>query len=379
LRRRMSQGTQNTAGAVFFGNHMAINMALGFLLYGAGGRTFGSSKPAVAALVVSLFPRFPLSPTDNRCHLQIFRHLHVLASESRCVEAEEVTSRVDVHLPMKLTPKSGNPANGESICLQTPCLAPPISTLEGLELGDDAHYPIRLDASGPEFSSLLQKGRIYVQKKARLQPLNGVQESPLRSAAVGGEVTLEVAAGGHGVSSPPSSSAEASEAAQAEVALQSLWQLVSAKTSVPLPAPLPVILWNLKIATQAASGSHTDGFSSSSGDGLSLGLPFTHAGDTADPPLSAAEAGAAPSLRFLQQVREKVDTLLTQQFAVHAGACHSHGDSAAGLLSPLDLQDKLATSTLSGKHNWVDIAERVQRRSPEAIQQLLQSGINPGC
>jgi len=69
-----------------------------------------------------------LSATFLRC-LQIFRHLHVLASESRCVEAEEVTSRVDVHLPMKLTPKSGNPANGESICLQTPCLAPPISTV----------------------------------------------------------------------------------------------------------------------------------------------------------------------------------------------------------------------------------------------------------
>jgi len=62
--------------------------------------------------------------------------------------------------------------------------------LEGLELGDDAHYPIRLDASGPEFSSLLQKGRIYVQKKARLQPLNGVQESPLRSAAVGGALPV---------------------------------------------------------------------------------------------------------------------------------------------------------------------------------------------
>ena len=67
----MSQGAQNTAGAVFFGNHMAINMALGFLMYGAGGRTFGTSKPAVAALVISLFPRFPLSPTDNRCHLQV--------------------------------------------------------------------------------------------------------------------------------------------------------------------------------------------------------------------------------------------------------------------------------------------------------------------
>ena len=66
----MSQGPYNTAGAVFYGNHMATSLALGFLFYGAGSRTFNTSKPSVAALVISLFPRFPLSPSDNRCHLQ---------------------------------------------------------------------------------------------------------------------------------------------------------------------------------------------------------------------------------------------------------------------------------------------------------------------
>ena len=67
----MSQGPFNTAGAVFYGNHMATSLALGFLFYGAGSRTFNTSKPSVAALVISLFPRFPLSPSDNRCHLQV--------------------------------------------------------------------------------------------------------------------------------------------------------------------------------------------------------------------------------------------------------------------------------------------------------------------
>lgn len=70
LRRRMSQGAYNTAGAVFYGNHVATSMALGFLFYGAGAKTFNTSKSSVAALVISLFPRFPLSPSDNRCHLQ---------------------------------------------------------------------------------------------------------------------------------------------------------------------------------------------------------------------------------------------------------------------------------------------------------------------
>jgi len=34
------------------------------------GRTFGTDDASVAALVVALFPRFPMSPTDQRCHLQ---------------------------------------------------------------------------------------------------------------------------------------------------------------------------------------------------------------------------------------------------------------------------------------------------------------------
>lgn len=38
----------------------------------AGGtRSFASTPAATAALVISLFPRFPVAPTDNRWHLQV--------------------------------------------------------------------------------------------------------------------------------------------------------------------------------------------------------------------------------------------------------------------------------------------------------------------
>ena len=43
---------------------MAVAMAMGFLFYGGGSASFGSSKEATAALVVSLFPKFP--PESNR-------------------------------------------------------------------------------------------------------------------------------------------------------------------------------------------------------------------------------------------------------------------------------------------------------------------------
>lgn len=71
-------------GEVSHGNHMAIGMALGFLIMGGGARTFATSNEAVAALVIALYPRFPQAPNDHRCHLQVgprgsFSGVHALA------------------------------------------------------------------------------------------------------------------------------------------------------------------------------------------------------------------------------------------------------------------------------------------------------------
>lgn len=79
LRRRMPG-----EGEVSHGNHMAIGMALGFLIMGGGARTFATSNEAVAALVIALYPRFPQAPNDHRCHLQVgprgsFSGVHALA------------------------------------------------------------------------------------------------------------------------------------------------------------------------------------------------------------------------------------------------------------------------------------------------------------
>ena len=72
LRKRLSpSGSVPNSGAVFHGNHMMIAMALGFLFMGGGNVTLCTSNQAVAALLISLFPRFPVAPTDNRCHLQV--------------------------------------------------------------------------------------------------------------------------------------------------------------------------------------------------------------------------------------------------------------------------------------------------------------------
>ena len=81
LRRRL-QPTKQTgflpsdraaAGGLLHGHHVAVSLALGFLFLGAGQQTFATSNEAVAALIVSVFPRFPQGPADHRCHLQVSR------------------------------------------------------------------------------------------------------------------------------------------------------------------------------------------------------------------------------------------------------------------------------------------------------------------
>ena len=61
-----------------YGFNMAINMAIGFLFLGYGNYTFNRSNMSIASLLISIYPQFPNSPTDNKYHLQALRHFYVL-------------------------------------------------------------------------------------------------------------------------------------------------------------------------------------------------------------------------------------------------------------------------------------------------------------
>ena len=71
---------------------MALGMALGILFMGGGRYSLSTSPSAIAALVCALFPRWPISPLENRYHLQAFRHLYALAVEPRCLETHDVVT-----------------------------------------------------------------------------------------------------------------------------------------------------------------------------------------------------------------------------------------------------------------------------------------------
>jgi hypothetical protein len=69
---------------------MALNMAIGLLFLGGGELTLSRSNEAIAALLISLYPRFPCATNDNQYHLQALRHLYVLAVEPRTFLAYDI-------------------------------------------------------------------------------------------------------------------------------------------------------------------------------------------------------------------------------------------------------------------------------------------------
>jgi hypothetical protein len=58
-------------GQVTYGHHLATSLAAGLLFLSAGRASISSSNEAIAALLVALYPVWPNSPTDQRCHLQV--------------------------------------------------------------------------------------------------------------------------------------------------------------------------------------------------------------------------------------------------------------------------------------------------------------------
>lgn len=76
-----------------YGFNMAIHMAIGFLSLGKGGYTFGREDLHIAALLISIYPHFPINPDDNRYHLQAFRHFYAMAIVPNLFHAIDIDSK----------------------------------------------------------------------------------------------------------------------------------------------------------------------------------------------------------------------------------------------------------------------------------------------
>lgn len=151
-----------------YGSHMASHMAIGLLFLGGGSYTLGTSDLAIASLICSLYPVFPTTVLDNKCHLQAFRHLWVLAAEPRCLVPRDIDSRRPVSIPITLTA-----LNGESRKIAAPCLLPDLGGIAKVEVNSADFWPLVLDfTSNPILREKFRLGdqSVYLRRKTNYNP-----------------------------------------------------------------------------------------------------------------------------------------------------------------------------------------------------------------
>ncbi|PGH00989.1 hypothetical protein AJ79_08053 [Helicocarpus griseus UAMH5409] len=143
--RRLRSLHGHVGGDTPYGSHMAAHMAIGMLFLGGGTYTLGTSNLGIASLLCSFYPVFPTTVLDNKCHLQAFRHLWVLAAEPRCLIPRDLDTRRAVTIPVSLTLKTG-----ESRVMTAPCLLPNLDELTSVKIQSPDHWDLTLDFAGNE-------------------------------------------------------------------------------------------------------------------------------------------------------------------------------------------------------------------------------------
>lgn len=123
-----------------YGSHMAAHLAIGALFLGGGTYTFGRSNFAVAALICAFYPLFPCEVTDNRVHLQAFRHLWVFAAEPRCMVVKDTDTGRPVRMALRIKLRSGAEKT-----MTAPCLLPELDSVASITTMDPAYWKVKLD------------------------------------------------------------------------------------------------------------------------------------------------------------------------------------------------------------------------------------------
>ncbi|KDP44743.1 hypothetical protein JCGZ_01243 [Jatropha curcas] len=138
---RFLRSRNSADGHANYGIQMAVSLAIGFLFLGGGKQTFSMSNSSIASLLITLYPRLPTGPNDNRCHLQAFRHLYVLATEARWIQTVDVDSGLPVYAPLEVTIKETEHYAETSFCEVTPCILPERAALKRVRVCGPRYWP----------------------------------------------------------------------------------------------------------------------------------------------------------------------------------------------------------------------------------------------
>ena len=146
-----------------YGSHLATHFAIGILFLGGGTHTFGTTDVAIGSLLCAFYPLLPSSVLDNKSHLQAFRHLWVLAVESRCLVVREIETQCPISAPVSVTLKTGT----ESIVV-APCLLPELSTIEKLKVETPEFWPVilNLNEDASKLEALKHHQNVFVRRRS---------------------------------------------------------------------------------------------------------------------------------------------------------------------------------------------------------------------
>lgn len=154
-----------------YGSHMAAHMALGALFFGAGCYTFGTNNLAIASLIIAFYPVFPMDVTDNKAHLQAFRHFWALAAEPRCIIPRDIDTGRAISLDIVLKMRDGS-----TEYLSAPKLLPDLDSIARISTHSTEYWPVTLDfASNPShLTSFRHTQAIHVRRR----PAHEAHSSP---------------------------------------------------------------------------------------------------------------------------------------------------------------------------------------------------------
>nr|VDC78379.1 unnamed protein product [Brassica rapa] len=177
---RFLRSRNSADGHANYGTQMAVSLATGFLFLGGGMRTFSTSNGSIAMLLITLYPRLPSGPNDNRCHLQAsltllsaFRHLYVLATEARWLQTIDVDSGLPVYAPLEVTVKETELYSETRFCEVTPCILPERAILKRICVCGPRYWPQQVELvpeekhwwSFGDKSDPFSSGVIHVKRK----------------------------------------------------------------------------------------------------------------------------------------------------------------------------------------------------------------------
>ncbi|XP_035824384.1 anaphase-promoting complex subunit 1 [Aplysia californica] len=163
LRRRVGPQHHQLA----YGNHMCHAMATGLLFLGGGKYSLKTTPDAIGALLCALYPHFPLTSTDNRYHLQAFRHFYVMACEPRLVIPRDVDTHKFCYVPLRIKFKGCDAYKSVSFDTGSPYVIPELSKLEEVQVLGNRYWPItfREDKNWETLRLVLQKGGVLDVKQ----------------------------------------------------------------------------------------------------------------------------------------------------------------------------------------------------------------------